>query len=153
MADFADCGMAVFGYGAQEAVQRLRGAAADAEKDFAMELHDAPDAVRQARNRGEPGAGGTCRHAGQPRRRRPWRYHGSVERTSQQHANDAVLGMLIDPGSAQRAHEVGQGNAAAFTLGGLSRIPGDAPLTGEFTVERLGDGRFTCTGRCSRAFA
>ena len=145
MADFADCGMAVFGYGAQEAVQRLRGAAADAG-GF---RHGAARCPR----RGAPGekprragsTGGTCRHAGQPRRRRQWRYHGSVERTVQQHANDAVLGMLIDPGSAQRAHEVGQGNTAAFTLGGLSRIPGDAPLTGEFTVERLGDGRFTCT--------
>ncbi|HET9351588.1 MAG TPA: M81 family metallopeptidase, partial [Burkholderiales bacterium] len=56
MADFADCGMAVFGYGAKDAVEPLRDAVADAEKDFAMELHDASDAVRRARNRGEFGA-------------------------------------------------------------------------------------------------
>ena len=46
MADFAECGMAVFGYGSAEAVERLRGAVADAEKDFVMTLHEAPDAVR-----------------------------------------------------------------------------------------------------------
>src|SRR5688572_24588481 len=56
MADFADCGMAVFGYGSPAAVDELRGAVADAEKDFALELHDAPDAVRRARHGGEPGA-------------------------------------------------------------------------------------------------
>jgi microcystin degradation protein MlrC len=39
-----------------------------------------------------------------------------------------------------------------FNLGGLSRIPGDAPCAGEFTVERLGDGRFTCTGPMFKGF-
>jgi len=41
---------------------------------------------------------------------------------------------------------VGHGATLAFSLGGRSRIPGDAPFEGEFTVEKLGDGRFTCTG-------
>jgi microcystin degradation protein MlrC len=153
MADFADCGMAVFGYGAEAVVERLRDAVADAEKDFAMELHDASDAVRRARNRGElgapvvladtqdnPGAGGNGDTT------------GLLKTLIEQNAQDAVLGMLIDPGSARRAHEVGQGNTAAFTLGGLSCIPADAPLAGEFTVERLGDGRFTCTGPMFRGF-
>ena len=39
-----------------------------------------------------------------------------------------------------------------FSLGGKSAIPGDAPLNGEFTVERLGDGRFTCTGPMFKGF-
>jgi microcystin degradation protein MlrC len=69
-----------------------------------------------------------------------------------QNAQDAVLGMLIDPPSAARAHEVGQANCGVFSLGGLSRIPGDTPLTSEFTVERLGDGRFTCTGPMFKGF-
>ena len=50
------------------------------------------------------------------------------------------------------ALEAGQGSTAVFNLGGLSRIPGDAPLSGEFTVERLGDGRFTCTGPMFKGF-
>jgi len=153
MADFAECGMAVFGYGAPEAVQRLRGIVADSEKSFAMELHDAPDAVRRAKSRGEtgapivladtqdnPGAGGNGDTT------------GLLKVLIQQDVPDAVLGMLIDPASAQRAHEVGQGNSSVFALGGRSRIPGDAPLQGEFSVEKLGDGRFTCTGPMFKGF-
>jgi microcystin degradation protein MlrC len=153
MADIADCGMAVFGYGSQSAVERLRGVVADAEKDFALELHDAPDAVRRARRRGEPGrpvvladtqdnpgAGGNGDTT------------GLLRSLIDQDADDAVLGMLIDAPSALRAHEVGAGRTAVFTLGGQSRIPGDSPLAGEFTVERLGDGRFTCTGPMFKGF-
>jgi len=153
MADFAECGMAVFGYGAPDAVARLRGAVADAEKDFALELHAAPDAVRRARSRGapgspvvladtqdNPGAGGNGDTT------------GILKTLIEQRAQDAVLGMLIDPAAAQKAHEAGQGSTLVFSLGGKSRIPGDAPLTGEFTVERLGDGRFTCTGPMFKGF-
>jgi microcystin degradation protein MlrC len=62
------------------------------------------------------------------------------------------LGLLIDAASAQRAHQAGQGATAVFSLGGISKIPGDAPLNGEFTVERLADGRFTCTGPMFKGF-
>src|SRR3970282_3032843 len=60
MADAAECGMAVFGYGddansVARAVEALRGRVADAEKDFALELHLPEDAVARARARGEPG--------------------------------------------------------------------------------------------------
>jgi microcystin degradation protein MlrC len=71
---------------------------------------------------------------------------GLLKTLIQQDPQDAMLGMLIDPVSAQRAHDAGQGATVVFSLGGKSRIPGDSPLSGEFTVERLGDGRFTCTG-------
>ncbi|HEX6530322.1 MAG TPA: M81 family metallopeptidase [Burkholderiales bacterium] len=153
MADFGDCGMAVFGYGLSSAVDELRGIVADAEKDFAMELHDAPDAVRRAKTRGEagkpviladtqdnPGAGGNGDTT------------GLLRSLIEQNAQDAVMGMLIDAPSAQRAHEAGQGSSLIFNLGGKSRIAGDAPLSGEFTVERLGDGKFTCTGPMFKGF-
>jgi microcystin degradation protein MlrC len=153
MADFADCGMAVFGYGAPHAVERLRGAVADAEKDFAMELHDAPDAVRRAKSRGEPGSPVVLADTqDNPGAGGNGDTTGLLRCLIDQNATDAVLGMLIDPASAQRAHEVGQGTAAVFSLGGLSGIAGDAPLAGEFTVERLGDGRFTCTGPMFKGF-
>jgi microcystin degradation protein MlrC len=158
MADFEECGMSVFGYGLEEkpakaAVQKLRGIVADAEKDFALELHTAGEAVRRARERGvpgkpvvladtqdNPGAGGNGDTTG-------------VLRTLiEQKAQDAVLGLLIDAPSAQRAHDAGQGATAVFSLGGISKIPGDAPLNGEFTVERLADGRFTCTGPMFKGF-
>ncbi|MGH8704510.1 MAG: M81 family metallopeptidase, partial [Burkholderiales bacterium] len=61
MADFAECGMVVFGQGddareVERAVERLREQVAGAEKDFALELHLAEDAVARARQRGEPGS-------------------------------------------------------------------------------------------------
>ena len=34
----------------------------------------------------------------------------------------------------------------------ITNIPGDAPLEGEFTVERIGDGRFTCSGPMFKGF-
>ena len=158
MADFEECGMSVFGYGLKEndtkaAVAKLRGIVADAEKDFALELHAAGDAVRRARERGapgkpvvladtqdNPGAGGNGDTT------------GLLRSLIEQKATDAVLGLLIDAPSAQRAHEAGQGATLPFSLGGLSKIAGDAPLAGEFTVERLADGRFTCTGPMFKGF-
>jgi microcystin degradation protein MlrC len=63
-----------------------------------------------------------------------------------------VLGLLIDGEAAKRAHELGLGSTSSFLLGGRSNIPGDSPLEGEFTVERLGDGKFTCTGPMFKGF-
>jgi microcystin degradation protein MlrC len=158
MADFADCGMSVFGFSQEEkqaksAVEELRRMVADAEKDFALELHSPRDAVRRARGRGQPGrpvvladtqdnpgAGGNGDTT------------GLLRELIDQNAPDAVLGLLIDPASAQRAHEAGRNATLNFSLGGRSGIPGDAPLGGEFTVERLGEGRFTCTGPMFKGF-
>jgi microcystin degradation protein MlrC len=54
--------------------------------------------------------------------------------------------MIIDPQAAQRAHAVGLHNCAEFSIGGISGVPGIAPVRGRFTVERLGDGQVTGTG-------
>jgi microcystin degradation protein MlrC len=158
MADFAECGMAVFGYGADEAkvhaaVVRLAGEVEDAEKDFALELFLPDDAVRRAMRRGasgapvvladtqdNPGAGGNGDTT------------GLLAAMIRLRAEDAVLGMLIDPPSAKAAHALGRGNSARFALGEISGVPGQAPLAGEFTVEALGDGSFTGTGPFFRGF-
>ncbi len=158
MADFAECGMAVFGYGGEtreveRLVAQLHEMVAGAERAFALELHAPDAAVQRARARGEPnapvvladtqdnpGAGGNGDTTG---------LLGSLVR---QNARGAALGLLIDPASATRAHEAGAGATLAFALGGRSRVPGDAPFEGEFTVERLGDGQFTCTGPMFRGF-
>jgi microcystin degradation protein MlrC len=158
MADFAECGMAVLGYGFDEeevasAVERLRGAVADSEKEFAIELHAAPDAVRRARSLGAPGAPVILADTqDNPGAGGNGDTTGLLRCLIEQDARDAVLGMLIDPASAQRAHEAGLGSTVAFALGGRSRIPGDSSFKGEFTVERLGDGRFTCTGPMFKGF-
>jgi len=158
MADFPECGMAVFGYGFDakstfNSVDRLHGRVADAEKDFVLELHEPADAVARARSRGEPGrpvvladtqdnpgAGGNGDTT------------GLLKALIQQQAQDAVLGLLIDGEAATKAHEIGLGFTANFRLGGRSGIPGDSPCEGEFTVERLGDGKFTCTGPMFKGF-
>jgi microcystin degradation protein MlrC len=158
MADFAECGMAVFGYGepareVERAVESLREAVADAEKDFALELYSADDAVARARSRGEPGAplvlADTQDNPGAGGNGDTTGLLGALVR---QNAREATLGLLIDADAAQRAHEAGQGASLEFALGGRSRVAGDAPFAGEFTVERLGDGRFTCSGPMFKGF-
>jgi microcystin degradation protein MlrC len=51
-----------------------------------------------------------------------------------------------------RAHEAGQGATLEFALGAVSGVPGHLPFAARFAVERLGDGRFTCTGPMFRGF-
>jgi microcystin degradation protein MlrC len=84
-----------------------------------MELHEAQPAVRRARAIGEPGrpvvladtqdnpgAGGNGDTT------------GILRALIEQDARDAVAGLLIDPASAQRAHDAGLNSALAFSLGG-----------------------------------
>ena len=158
MADFADCGMAVFGYGFEEkkvfsAVNELHRNVADAEKDFALELHEPDDAVQRARSRGEPGAPVVLADTqDNPGAGGNGDTTGLLRSLIRQNAQDAVLGLLIDANAAKRAHEIGQGGTQEFVLGGRSNVPGDAPYGGEFTVERLGEGKFTCTGPMFKGF-
>ena len=152
-ADCADCGPAVFGYGFEQAgLLRAVGALAEdvaaAERDFHAEVLEPDEAVRRALVRAKPGgppvvladtqdnpgAGGNGDTV------------GLLEALLRQHADQAVFGLLIDPASAQRAHEAGVGTELEFSLGAISGLPGHRPLVGRFKVERLGDGVFTCTG-------
>jgi microcystin degradation protein MlrC len=118
-----------------------------------MELHSPDEAVARGRARGEPGkpvviadtqdnpgAGGNGDTT------------GMLAALVRQRATEATLGLLIDGEAAKRAHEVGLGFASNFKLGGRSNIPGDSPFEGEFTIERLGEGKFTCTGPMFRGF-
>ena len=158
MADIAECGMAVMGYGEDDravaqALDILYRRIVEAEKDFQLELYDPDEAVARAMSRGavglpvvvadtqdNPGAGGNGDTT------------GLLKAMIRRRATDAVLGLLIDSAAAQKAHEVGRGNSAVFALGGLSNIPHDSPYTGEFTVEQLGDGKFTCNGPMFKGF-
>ncbi len=154
-ADFADCGPAVFGYGFdREAVMRaVEDLAADAiavEGRFQPEILSPDDAVRRAMVRSapggppvviadtqdNPGAGGNGDTT------------GLLEAMLRLDARDAVLGLLIDPEAAKRAEEAGPGATLEFALGGKSVIRGErqTPVTGPFTVERVGSGAFQCTG-------
>ncbi len=158
MADVEDCGMTVFGYGGERrevesCVDRLHEIVAAAEKDYALELLEAPEAVRRARAQGAPGAPVILADTqDNPGAGGNGDTTGLLAALIEQNAKEAVLGLLVDAASARRAHEAGAGATLGFALGGRSGVPGDAPLAGEFTVERVNDGRFTCTGPMFRGF-
>jgi microcystin degradation protein MlrC len=152
MADFDECGMSVMGYShdaraTQAAVAELAEAVAASEKDFALELLDPDEAVRRAAARGEPGAPVILADTqDNPGAGGNGDTVGLLEALLRQRAPDAVLGLLIDGESVRRAHDAGQGATLEFHLGAVSGVPGHQPLAGRFTVERLGDGNFLCTG-------
>lgn len=60
-------------------------------------------------------------------------------------ATGAVLAMLIDPVSAEKAHSAGEGAQVTLSLGGRE-FPGDEPYVRDCIVVALGDGVFTGTG-------
>jgi microcystin degradation protein MlrC len=118
-----------------------------------MELFDPSAAVVRAMQRGEPGrpvvladtqdnpgAGGNGDTT------------GLLAALLAHNARDATLGLLIDGASARQAHAVGVGRNALFKLGETSGVAGHVPLVGEFTVETLADGKFTCTGPMFKGF-
>jgi microcystin degradation protein MlrC len=157
MADFAECGMSVVAYGAeaaaQAAVRELGDAVEAAEPDFALELLAPDDAVRRAAQRGAPGAPVVLADTqDNPGAGGNGDTTGLLAALIRARVPDAVLGLLIDARNARRAHEAGQGAALDLALGELSGVPGHVPMPGRFVVERLGDGRFTCTGPMFRGF-
>jgi microcystin degradation protein MlrC len=158
MADFPECGMAVFGYGVdakrvQTAVDALARAVHDAESDFALELFEPHAAVARAMQRGEPGAPVVMADTqDNPGAGGNGDTTGLLAALIERNPRGAVLGLLIDSASARQAHEVGSGRSAAFQLGEISGVPGHVPLAGEFTVEALSDGKFTCTGPMFKGF-
>jgi microcystin degradation protein MlrC len=158
MADFAECGMSICGYGRDaqalhKAMTELRARIEAAEKEFALELLSPEEAIHRAMKTGavglptvladtqdNPGAGGNGDTT------------GLLAALLAIRPQDAVIGMLIDPPAAKFAHQVGVGNTAEFSLGAISGLPGIAPVVKRFKVEALGDGNFTGTGPFYRGF-
>ncbi len=152
-ADIHHCGPAVFAYGWDEAAvrdacERLAEAVTGQESAFAGHIYD-PDAgvleamriaahasrpVVIADTQDNPGAGGDSNTAGMLR--------ALVENRAEQ----AALGLMIDPAAAEIVHRAGVGADVNLTLGGHSGCDGDEPFTASFTVEQLHDGRFDATG-------
>ncbi len=152
-ADFPECGPVVFAYGAdrdatEAAVERYARDIAARESTFEIDACLPEEGVRRAMaiagrasrpvviadTQDNPGAGGNSDTTGMLR--------ALVAAGAQR----ASLGLIADPETARAAHSVGEGGTLEIGIGGKSRIPGDAPFHGRFTVERLSDGRFTCTG-------
>jgi microcystin degradation protein MlrC len=158
MADFPECGMSVVAYGpspavAQAALDEIGDAVAAAEPDFALELLTPDEAVQRAMRTGAPGSPTVLADTqDNPGAGGNGDTTGLLAALIRHRPPDAVLGLLIDPPSAARAHEAGRGATLEFALGAISGVAGHVPVVGRFTVERLGDGVFTCTGPMFRGF-
>jgi microcystin degradation protein MlrC len=152
-ADFPDCGASVFAYGrtqadADAAADNIAALIESHESDFDGRVYTPDEGVRHAMElaRGarkpvviadtqdNPGAGGDSDTTGMLR---------ALVRNG---ATKAAIGMIVDPGSAQAAHEAGIGATITLSLGGKSGIPGDGPFEASFVVEQLSDGRFVAPG-------
>jgi microcystin degradation protein MlrC len=152
-ADFPECGPAVFAYSddparAQQTAKRVRAIVEEAEGDYDQPVFEPDECVRRAMQiagraarpvviadtQDNPGAGGDSDTT------------GMLRALVANHAQRAGLGLINDPDAAKAAHAAGEGAQIEIALGGKSRIPGDAPFRAVFTVEKLSEGRFTCTG-------
>ncbi|MBN8245459.1 M81 family metallopeptidase [Nitratireductor aquimarinus] len=152
-ADIEACGQTVLAYAetqdaADRAADQLYARIMEAEEAFAGRAWGPDEGVREAMRIAEgasrpvviadtqdnPGAGGDSDTTGMLR---------ALLRNG---ARRAAIGMIIDPLAALAAHAAGEGAEITIPLGGQSGVPGDAPFTGTFRVEKLSNGDLHATG-------
>lgn len=151
LADIYDSGPSILAYGpdtsATEAVvQRLVDAVLAQRAAFRGPLYSAAEAVEHALVAGEgdgpiiladtqdnPGGGGSGDTT------------DILHELLRRHAQEACVGLLCDPAAAAAAHTAGVGATIELALGGHGGI-GAAPLFACYTVEAVGNGKFTGTG-------
>jgi microcystin degradation protein MlrC len=152
-ADFPDCGPLTFAYAedasaAERAAERLRAIVEEAEGDFDLPVYEPDECVKRAMTMAQgasrpvviadtqdnPGAGGNSDTT------------GMLRALVANRAQKAALGLMVDAHAARTAHEAGEGATVEIALGGKSRIPGDSPYQARYVVERVSEGRLTCTG-------
>ncbi|PON15978.1 microcystin degradation protein MlrC [Candidatus Entotheonella serta] len=156
-ADIHACGPVVVAYGdtqddADAAADALYHYITEREEAFAAPLLTPAEAVRKARaNQADKpivladvqdncGAGGTSDTT------------GILAELVRQDAQDAAVGVLVDPEAALAAHQMGVGGTFTFALGGKRYNEGDPPFEAAWTVRGRSDGRFTCTGPFYKGF-
>ena len=153
-ADIADCGPTAVAYAetqaaADAAADAVADAYAAAESEFDNDTFT-PDAavayaVRAAEGAGQgpvviadtqdnPGAGGVSATT------------GMLRALIDADAQDAAIGLIVDPHSAAQAHELGEGARAVFRIGGHPGLPDDSPVEVEAVVEVLSEGKVKATG-------
>ena len=153
-ADIPDCGPVAIAFAptqaaADLAADSIAAAYAAAETAFDCVTYTAAEAVAKAveltqgTGRGpvviadtqdNPGAGGVSATT------------GMLRALIAADAQDAAIGLIVDPATAAQAHHAGQGGVARFCIGGHPGVPGDHPVQVEATVEHLSDGALHATG-------
>jgi len=154
-ADFAECGQVVWAYSfgdglyapscaaraAESAARALAWELQHAEAAFCGTLYSPQDAVRHAMEHAGSGRPTVIADAqDNPGAGSNGDTTGMLRALLDCGARNAVIGVLIDPASAAKAHAAGQGATLALALGGKSGLAGDAPLEAEFLVDCLSDG-------------
>lgn len=152
-ADIVECGPALVVYGhdksaAEAAADRLAAAISAKESAFAGKLwtadEAAEEAIRLARAarkpiiladvQDNPGTGGTSDTVG-------------LLRALMAHkARGAVIGMIVDPPSAEAAMAAGEGAILERGIGAVVGYADEKPVEAAWRVARLGTGVFTGTG-------
>jgi len=146
-ADFPECGPMLWGYGDSESVTQqvdaIAGQVIAREAEWAVPLLEPEEAVRKAialaatasrpvviaDTQDNPGGGGDSDTT------------GMLRALLSCGAQEAAIGLMVDPAAAQAAHAAGVGAEIRIGLGGHSRVAGDAPLEATYRVEQLSDGR------------
>ncbi|MEH3087764.1 MAG: M81 family metallopeptidase [Xylophilus ampelinus] len=157
-ADFEECSPVLWAYAATQdraeaLLAPLAQAALDAEPRFAGKLYAPDEAVRHAQSHAgggrptviadaqdNPGAGSNSDST------------GMLRALVACGAQDAAIGLIVDPASAREAHRAGAGASVRLALGGKSGVAGDDPFEAEFLVERVSDGKIDATGPYYRGF-
>jgi microcystin degradation protein MlrC len=152
LADVPECGPSVFGYGEDESIARVVNELADevtaTESAVSGRFWSVTDAVGRALEvarmglgpvilvdtQDNPGAGGNGDST------------SIIRALIEGRAEGVVAGLICDPETARQAHAAGAGQRLRAALGAKSGFPGEVPIEAEFTVETLGNGRFTGTG-------
>ena len=148
-ADVPDCGPSVVAYArtdqrAGALADRIMSELCSSEPEFHVPLLEPHDAVRTAMAlegtviiadvQDNPGAGGTSDTT------------GLLSALVDLQADNAILGVICDPDTAERAHRVGTGSTFSGKLGGKSGPEGQTPLEGKFRVLGISDGRIAYSG-------
>ena len=152
-ADFPECGPVLWGYGTDqeqldERINQIYAGLTEDESAWGVEFLTPEAAVGEAirlsadgkqtivisDTQDNPGAGGDSDTT------------GILRELIAQRARGAALGLMYDPAAAKAAHEAGIGKTIALTLGGRSGVHGDSPLSADFEVEHLSDGKCILEG-------
>ena len=146
-ADFPECGAMIWGYGDSDSitqeVERLTDLVINHEAQWVTPLLSPQEAVRTAMaiaahasrpvviadTQDNPGGGGDSNTT------------GMLRALVACGAQEAAIGLMVDPAAAAAAHAAGLGADITIGLGGQSGVVGDAPFQATFRVEQLSDGR------------
>eukprot|EP00887_Chlorella_sp_A99_P003817 scaffold32.g3817.t1 len=152
-ADFPECAPTVWAYGttqqqADAVADEMASAVVKVESNFGGKIYSPDEAVRTAMRmtigatkpvviadaQDNPGAGGSSDTT------------GILRALLRNGAQNTAIGLIVDADAALAAHRAGAGSRLRIALGGHSGIAADAPLTAEFIVEKISDGRFDTHG-------